>query len=307
MPSQAPRLDIVRPARYTHTYTIANNLYLVSFLCWAFSSYPQPIINFQRKSVTGLSLDYFTINILGHSCYTVSCLAFLYSETVRDQYRRRWGSGVGDPTVRLNDLAFTAHALLWSCFTITQFYWWGYTRLPSQRLSRGMTCLILGSLASIALATGLVIFFPSKDVGSDEPYAGGWEWLDVIYLMGHIKLLISVIKYYPQAHLNYVNKSTRGWSIHKCLMDFIGSIFSLIQLFIDASLTPGGLGSVIGNPLKFLLGWISVVFDIVFGLQHWVFYPAGKGVKFGDERRIVGRDDEEERGLLPDGSRGERE
>ncbi|KAF8446632.1 PQ loop repeat-domain-containing protein [Terfezia claveryi] len=152
----------------------------IYFLCWAFSSYPQPIVNFQRKSVTGLSLDYFTINILGHSCYTVSCLAFLYSETVREQYRRRWGSGVGDPTVRLNDLAFTAHALLWSCFTITQFYWWGYTRLPSQRLSRGMVCLILGSLASIALATGLVILFPSKDVGSGEPYAGGWEWLDVV-------------------------------------------------------------------------------------------------------------------------------
>lgn len=37
----------------------------------------------------------------------MSCLAFLYSETVREQYRRRWGSGVGNPTVRLNDLAFT--------------------------------------------------------------------------------------------------------------------------------------------------------------------------------------------------------
>lgn len=37
----------------------------------------------------------------------MSCLAFLYSETVRAQYRRRWGSGVGNPTVRLNDLAFT--------------------------------------------------------------------------------------------------------------------------------------------------------------------------------------------------------
>ena len=44
-------------------------------------------------------------------------------------------------------------------------------------------------------------------------------------------------------------------------------------------------------------------FDIVFGLQHWVFYPAGKGDKLGDSR-IVGRDDEERRGLLPVESRG---
>lgn len=57
--------------------------------------------------MTGLSVDTFSVNILGHSCYTVSCLVFLYSGTVRRQYRRRWGAGVGDPTVRVNDLAST--------------------------------------------------------------------------------------------------------------------------------------------------------------------------------------------------------
>lgn len=87
-------------------------------------------------------------------------------------------------------------------------------------------------------------------------------------------------------------------------MDFVGSILSLVQLFIDASLTPGGLSSVIGNPLKFWLGWISVGFDIVFGLQHWVLYPATKGDFYEDERRVIGSQDEEGRGLLPDESRG---
>jgi len=47
-----------------------------------------------------------------------------------------------------------------------------------------------------------------------------------------------------------------------------------------------------------------VGFDIVFGLQHWVFYPAENSDEFG---RIVRRDDEEGRRLLPDGSRDERE
>lgn len=64
-------------------------------------------MNYRRKSVTGLSVDYFTLNILGHGCYTVSSIAFLYSSTIREQYRRRWGDNVGDPTVRVNDLAFT--------------------------------------------------------------------------------------------------------------------------------------------------------------------------------------------------------
>ena len=84
---------------------------LHSFFCWAFSSYPQPIINYRRRSVTGLSVDAFIINIVGHTCYTLLCIAFLYSETVRAQYRRRWGEDVGDPTVRLNDLAFTVRSV----------------------------------------------------------------------------------------------------------------------------------------------------------------------------------------------------
>ena len=113
-----------------------------------------------------------------------------------------------------------------------------------------------------------------------------------------------MIKYYPQAYLNYANKSTRGWSIEKCALDFTGSILSLIQLFIDASLTPGGLSSAIGNPLKFWLGFVSIGFDIVFGVQHWILYPA-KGSDDGAQRDILRRGNGEARGLLP-GSQGGR-
>lgn len=41
-------------------------------------------------------------------------------------------------------------------------------------------------------------------------------------------------------------------------------------------------------------------FDIVFGLQHWVLYPATKGDFYEDERRVAVGQDEEGRGLLPD-------
>jgi len=116
-----------------------------------------------------------------------------------------------------------------------------------------------------------------------------------IYVIGHIKLLISVIKYYPQARLNYINKSTRGWAIHKCVLDFVGSLLSLLQLFIDASLTPGGIGTAFGNPVKLWLGCISAGFEAVFMVQHWVLYPAKKGDEYEETRAIQ---DEEASGLL---------
>jgi len=154
-----------------------------------------------------------------------------------------------------------------------------------------MKYIILGCFTTIGLASLLVVIYPAK-----EPSYGnlsGWEWLDVVYLLGHLKLLISLFKYCPQAYLNYVNKSTRGYSIYISVMDFSGSILSLVQLSIDALLTPGGFRSVIGNPLKFWLGWISIVFDIIFALQHWVFYPAKKSSTYLDvyenEQRITGR------------------
>ncbi|KAI5809127.1 PQ loop repeat-domain-containing protein [Peziza echinospora] len=274
---------------------ISNLLGWTYFLCWAISSYPQPYINFRRRSVTGLSIDYFLLNILGHTCYTLSSLSFLYIPLIRTQYTQRWGSSLGPPTVRVNDLAFTAHALFWSCVTFTQFFWWGFARSRAQRVSRFMKTLIAACIALILLTILMVLVFDPEVLDpATGAYVSGWQWLDVVYYLGHIKLATSVVKYYPQARLNYLNQSTVGWSIHKCALDFTGSVLSLVQLGIDASLTPGGLRSVVGNPLKFCLGFVSVGFDVVFGWQHWVLYPEGGRRKEG----VVVVDDEEGRGLL---------
>jgi cystinosin len=69
------------------------------------------------------------------------------------------------------------------------------------------------------------------------------------------------------------------------LLDFSGSIFSLGQLFIDSSLQ-GSWEGVTGNPVKFGLGNISIIFDIIFICQHYILY------------RIPAKDEEsEEQGL----------
>lgn len=186
-----------------------------------------------------------------------------------------------------------------------------------------MAYLIGGCLAAIGVASGLALIAPGASE-DESTYIGGWEWLDVvccttfipcpprpqplmsmnnpfkIYFVGHIKLLVSVIKYYPQARLNYINKSTRGWAIHKCVLDFTGSLLSLLQLFIDASLTPGGISNAFRNPVKMGLGCISMGFEAVFMVQHWVLYPQKKRNEYGVESRTYAIQDEEARSLLPD-------
>lgn len=52
-------------------------------------------------------------------------------------------------------------------------------------------------------------------------------------------------------------------------MDFAGGILSLMQLLIDSSLQADWSG-LTGNPVKLGLSNISLFFDIIFILQHYV-------------------------------------
>lgn len=60
------------------------------------------------------------------------------------------------------------------------------------------------------------------------------HWLDFLYACSYIKLCITLIKYMPQAFMNYRRKSTSGWSIGNVLLDFTGGWLSILQMLINA-------------------------------------------------------------------------
>jgi cystinosin len=104
-----------------------------------------------------------------------------------------------------------------------------------------------------------------------EYYAGWTEpssrW-DAVAFLGYFKISISLIKYVPQVYWNWVRKSTSGWSIVNIVLDFTGGLFSFLQLIltrIDGDPNPLNL-------VKVALGLISMGFDVVFILQHYVWY-----------------------------------
>lgn len=92
-----------------------------------------------------------------------------------------------------------------------------------------------------------------------------------IYSISYVKLLLTVFKYVPQVIANFRRKSTIGWSIYQQLLDFSGGILSLLQLVIDSALQADWSGMT-GNPIKLGLSNISIAFDIIFILQHFVLY-----------------------------------
>ena len=67
--------------------------------------------------------------------------------------------------------------------------------------------------------------------------------------------------------MNFRDKSTTGWSIGNVLLDFSGGSLSLLQQFLEAYNTSSW--SFVTNDIpKFLLGLLSIIFDILFMIQN---------------------------------------
>ena len=96
----------------------------------------------------------------------------------------------------------------------------------------------------------------------------------------------------PQAYLNYSRQSTDGFSIGGVLLDMTGGFLSILQMFLLAY-NNGSYSwscwhcffltilicnvlddwdSIFGDPTKFGLGLFSVLFDLLFMVQHFVLY-----------------------------------
>ncbi|KAL1796859.1 hypothetical protein ACET3X_005399 [Alternaria dauci] len=256
------------------------------FLAWSLSFYPQPISNYLRKSTLGLAIDFPTLNVLGFTCYTISTACFLYSPTIKSQYAYRHPEAP-QTTVRFNDFLFAAHGAVMCVIIYSQFFEkiWGFEIGKRQKVSRVILGVWWGCVLAIVV---VVILVETRGAQGDD--AQGWAWIDVIYTLGYVKLLTVFLKYIPQAWVNYKRKSTLGWSIYPMLLDFAGGWLSLAQLCIDSALQNDWSG-VTGNPVKFGLGNITIVFDIIFMLQHYVLYKH-------PTKRVEDEDEEERQGLV---------
>ncbi|KNE65396.1 lysosomal Cystine transporter [Allomyces macrogynus ATCC 38327] len=237
------------------------------FAAWSISFWPQVILNFRRKSVEGLSLDFLSYNIVGFTCYSIYTVSFFASEVVQDQYRAR-NNGASN-LVAPNDVVFAVHA--WIMTIVTGIQAWRYHDKATHSLSVMCKVVILAAMGSIATFLIAMVVKPSI------------EELDLMNFLGSWKLGMSLIKYLPQMFMNYRNKSTAGWSIHNILLDATGGTLSLVQLFLDAWIawritdgpSEGWVSRALsGNGTKLGLSLLSLVFDVIFIVQHYVLYRA---------------------------------
>ncbi|KAG0722602.1 Cystinosin [Chionoecetes opilio] len=137
-------------------------------LAWDFSFLPQLLHNWRRKS-----FDFLTFNFFGFFSYFIFNMGLYWLHDIQSILH-----------VRLNDVVFPLYALVCVCLQIAQCL--AYKRAEGQRVSTA--CRVVTGLLVTGAVVGCVLV----------PLVQAWWWLDLLYLLSYVKLIITCIKYVPQ-------------------------------------------------------------------------------------------------------------
>lgn len=119
---------------------------------------------------------------------------------------------------------FASHALFISLFTLGQTFYYKVSKSASIKKRRGSSLRQNGtqrdSIQTISkIAKYFILISLIGAIGMTFAVLYSFAmWIDLLYYLSYIKLTISLIKYMPQAWLNFKRKSTVGWSIHNILL-----------------------------------------------------------------------------------------
>ncbi|XP_027187542.1 cystinosin homolog isoform X1 [Cicer arietinum] len=229
----------------------------IAFVVWSSSFYPQLILNFSRKSVVGLNFNYLVLNNTKHTLYLVYNASLYFSSTVRFQYHQKYGFDQMIP-VAANDVAFSIHAVL---LTVVLLFQVAIYERGNQSISK----ITMGIITMVWITIGVCSFiaFPSKS----------WLWL--ISIFNTMQVILATIKYIPQAVMNFMIKSTDGFSIGNVFLDFCGGMANYAQM-VTQSIDQNSWVNFSGNIGKVLLSLVCMFFDLLFMCQHYVLYPSKK-------------------------------
>uniref|UniRef100_A0A0B6ZNS1 Cystinosin homolog n=1 Tax=Arion vulgaris TaxID=1028688 RepID=A0A0B6ZNS1_9EUPU len=237
--------------------TAASVIGWMYFAAWTLSFYPQVYTNWRRKSVIGLSFDFVVFNITGFVAYSCYNVGLFWIPTVREEYFLDHPDGINP--VQVNDVFFALHAMTITFVVIIQCFIF-------EKGTQKVTKWCKGTMALIVLFIGTTLVVSITETIT---------WLTFLQMFSYIKLVVTVLKYVPQAYLNFRRKSTIGWSIGNVLCDFTGGWLSILQMFLLAY-NGDDWASIFGNVTKFALGVVTIFFDSLFIIQHYLLYR-GKG------------------------------
>lgn len=171
------------------------------------------------------------------------------------------------PLLNANDVAYTVHGLVCVMVIYYQVHFTDYKRTLAQSHVSKYSKILLSVVIMFCLAIVGSVLLQGKD--------SRFKLLDVAEILGYVKVCMSTSKYIPQLIYNHRRRSTKGWAMNSMILDIIGGLSSLAQLFLDGYVNHD-IGSVWGNTAKLSLAVVTMTFDMLFLFQHYVLFADSK-------------------------------
>ncbi|KAJ9458070.1 Cystinosin-like protein [Diplonema papillatum] len=217
---------------------VSNTVGWICAVFWTGMFISLVIANERVQSTAGVAPDMVLYNAIGLVCWCVYCCYFyIHSE-------------FGVP-VFIQDVVYSFASYICVIAFVMQFWRFGYSGIST---FAKLYCL---ALVSLIIDSGVSNGF------SSQVFISG---------LAKINLACAVVKYIPQAHWNYVRKSTEGYSIFAVWLDLSGAVLMLLQMFFDGIIRHKWSLMITLNVPKFALCCEVILFNMIYGLQHYVLY-----------------------------------
>lgn len=262
---QSPSAELNQLPNFNHTFVVVDVIHsnalkvFISIIgwsytvCWGCSYYPQFFLNFQRWNVAGFSIDYGILNFLAYFSYCVVMCSMYWDPTIRDIYFKEYPHT--QIPVEIPDLASVLHNM-------------------ALIVLLGLQCVFLprgGQRLTLISYVCTTAFFLAPLSALPFAFTGYINWLSFVHVFSYIKIGISLVKYAPQAYMNWRRKSTAGYSPVNMTLDHAGATFLVLQLVMLA-INRSDIYSIIRNPAKFGVGFASWLFTGIFMVQNFILY-----------------------------------
>jgi len=209
--------------------------------------YPQIYLNYKLQSVEGFKLDYPYLNLSGFIMLGISSSVGFFFELPFKNY------GLGN--LRIQDLLYSYNGTFVQILLMLQAIFY----------KRGKNTINLFSFyfTIIAWASSLALYCLSEVYFVVEPSQN----FNIVIYLGHLKVLINMIKYIPLIYYNFLRKDTGGISIVAFVLNLIGASFALVQMALDVI---SGTTDTI-NPVKTALAAATIFYDILLIAQYYAY------------------------------------
>ncbi|EQC26161.1 hypothetical protein SDRG_16013 [Saprolegnia diclina VS20] len=202
--------------------------------------YPQLCLNWQRRSVVGLSLDAQVYAVFGFGAYALFNCGFSWTANAHT-----------NPLLSPMSIYVNLHALLLSMLLLYQCT---IFKRGSQVVSTRCQVLVCAALMLILLFLGLGLLL---DVSA-------FTWPSFVSLTCYLHVLLTAIKYAPQIELQYERKSTRGFSVYGVVYDCVYGGATLATLLASKAAS--------ANPWLLAIACMTIACNAILLLQHFALY-----------------------------------